>query len=522
GLKTAYAADLETVRSLKEAGMTVVTIFLSGRPMYVNEEINHSDAFVAAWLPGTEAGGIVDVLYAVDDADFVGRLSYSWPATQCDTTVNRVAPHISGYIAPDFEQDSVVGHVPLFAYGYGLSYAEPGDSMGSFVLDARDFGCGLDAPSTDIATSPLEIYGRNSGGEFVLRVSGAANGWSGIEVSGQNDTDQGNVRTSPINYQGQYDAVNVQFDGGNLAQIYLQYEDELGRDSTAYLNADSTLQFDIRVQQSPTDALNLAQHCVHPCLGELSFQSFLPEPSDQWSTLKVPLRCMADEGMSFVAMNTPFLFFTGGATEFDLGNVRIVPRSVDPAEDAFSCEDLAGLDAVELEEDESSIFGNDTWDASLEVFSARTGSDWSPVPELVSISTTGEGVNTEISVEYASNLEETDKGVVIVNGKLQNINAYVANGTLEFELYVEDYADNVSGMVVKMESSTTGPDIFIGGPTVYPAGQWHSISINIADLGLTEDQTKAIIKPFVILPAWGDSQLGVKFSFRNVVLKLNS
>jgi len=92
-LKTSYAADLDTIRSLKEEGMTVVTVFFSGRPLYVNEEINNSDAFVAAWLPGTEAGGIVDVLYGIDGADFSGRLSYSWPNTQCDTTVNRVASH---------------------------------------------------------------------------------------------------------------------------------------------------------------------------------------------------------------------------------------------------------------------------------------------------------------------------------------------------------------------------------------------------------------------------------------------
>ncbi len=73
-----------------------------------------------------------------------------------------------------------------------------------------------------------------------------------------------------------------------------------------------------------------------------------------------------------------------------------------------------------------------------------------------------------------------------------------------------------------MESSTSGPDIFLGGADVYPEGQWHSISLNISDLGLTDDQLMAIVKPFVILPAWDDTQLGVKFSFRNVVLKLNS
>ena len=429
--------------------------------------------------------------------------------------------HIPGYMPPEFEQDSIVDHQPLFAYGYGLGYAEEVESLGPLPLDDRDFGCGVDAPSTELATAPLEMYGRNAGGEFVLRISGSGNGWAGIPVSGQQDTDQGDVSTSPVNYQGQYDAVHVQFDGGNPAQVYLQYEDEQGRDSTSYLNADSTLQFDLRVQQSPTQAFNLSQHCVHPCLGEINFQAFMPAPSEEWSTLKVPLRCLADEGMNYALMNTPFLFFTDGEAEFDLGNVRIVPRSVDPADDALSCEVLAGLPAEELNEEESVIFASEAWNANVEIYTARTGSDWSPVPELINLTVAGNGIETEVSVEYANDLQDTDKGIVIVSGNSQNISAYAANGTLEFELLVDDYA-NSSGMAIKMESSTSGPDIFLGGPDAYPAGQWHSVSMNVSELGLSDDQLVGIVKPFVILPAWESSQLGVKFRFRNVVLKLNS
>ena len=42
----------------------MVSIFLSGRPLWVNPELNASDAFVAAWLPGSEGGGIADVIIA--------------------------------------------------------------------------------------------------------------------------------------------------------------------------------------------------------------------------------------------------------------------------------------------------------------------------------------------------------------------------------------------------------------------------------------------------------------------------
>lgn len=518
-LKSTYRADLELIRDLHSRGMKVVTIFLSGRPMYVNEEINLSDAFVAAWLPGTEATGIADVLFARNGENFTGRLPYTWPYTQCGAALNRVAPNIPTYVTPETEQDLDGEHAPLFHYGYGLSYGdESSASLDSLELDLRDYGCGQDEPDTGVATIPLEIYNRNSGGEFILRISGAANGWSGIPVSNQTVTEQGDVTTTPINYQGQYDAVHVKFDGDNLAQIYLQYEDEQGQDQNSYLNADSTLQFDIRVQQSPTGLFNLAQHCVHPCLGEVKFKDAMPAPSDSWTTMKVPLTCFAEQGMNYSLLNTPFLFFTGGEAEFDLGNIRIVPRSIDPATDALTCEELAGQDKPPLNDAISHILSDEVWSANYSTWTARTGSDWSPVPELITHTVTGTGIDTEIRVVYESEGDPNDKGVFIVNGTLQNLSNYSVSGELQFDLFVESYGSNTQGLVVKMESSDTGPDIFIGGPDVWPAGQWHTVRIPFATLGLNDAQIKEVIKPFVVLPSFGEVQRGTSFRFRNVQL----
>ena len=96
-------------------GIPVVAVFLSGRPMWVNPELNASDAFVAAFLPGSEGGGVADVLFANADGsvrnDFRGRLSYSWPRRADQTPLN---PGDDNYD-------------PLFAYGYGLSYAADGE-----------------------------------------------------------------------------------------------------------------------------------------------------------------------------------------------------------------------------------------------------------------------------------------------------------------------------------------------------------------------------------------------------------
>jgi beta-glucosidase len=110
--RTLNGRDLDLLRRLKESGVKVVSVFLSGRPLWTTPEINASDAFVAAWLPGTEGGGIADMLFARPDGtigyDFRGRLSFSWPRYS-DQVVNRNDP----------------SYGPLFAYGHGLTFAKP-------------------------------------------------------------------------------------------------------------------------------------------------------------------------------------------------------------------------------------------------------------------------------------------------------------------------------------------------------------------------------------------------------------
>ena len=112
-LKRAYRRDLELIRELKQRGHRVVTVFYSGRPLYVNEELMLSDAFVAAWLPGTEAAGITDLVFSNGEYDFMGRLPYSWPANKCDNTVNITPPHLAHLSVPSFEQTVTNGHEPL-------------------------------------------------------------------------------------------------------------------------------------------------------------------------------------------------------------------------------------------------------------------------------------------------------------------------------------------------------------------------------------------------------------------------
>ena len=107
-----YPQDLALLETLRGKRKPVVTVFLSGRPTYANDLLNRSDAFVAAWLPGTEGGGIADLVLAGADGeprqDFSGRLPFAWPGDPCLTRLPTVPKSAT-----------------LFPVGYGLRYARP-------------------------------------------------------------------------------------------------------------------------------------------------------------------------------------------------------------------------------------------------------------------------------------------------------------------------------------------------------------------------------------------------------------
>ncbi|WP_246611974.1 glycoside hydrolase family 3 protein [Agarivorans aestuarii] len=347
-LKSSYASDSSIVQTMKNAGREVVTIFYSGRPLYVNEEINNSNAFVAAWLPGTEAGGITDVLFAKSGADFKGRLSYSWPMKKCSTTINRHAPNIEGYVTPAMEQDIEGEHKPLFPYGYGLAYLSS-DTQGveynldDLPLDERNLGCGVDEPDTGVAAINLEIFGPSESGEFDPRIAGEANNWTAFEVDRGSVTSIDALTVTPINYLHQQDAVKLEF-GNSLAEIFFETIDGGPSDQNAYLNADSTLQFDIQLLSAAPSSMRLRADCEYPCTGEVDISTALPsvrvEGDAEWDTIKVPLSCLAENGTEFSLVDKVFLLQSADPVSLNLGNVRYVPRSLDEAADALSCEDI--------------------------------------------------------------------------------------------------------------------------------------------------------------------------------------
>ena len=290
---------LETLKRLKAAGIPTVSVFLSGRPMWTNPEINASDAFVAAWLPGTEGGGIADVL--VGDAagkprnDFTGTLSFSWPKTAKGEPLNVGQP----------------GYDPQFAYGYGLTYAR-NTRVGALSEDSGVVGSGsnLDRYFVDGRfVAPWSLMLRDAGGEFRL----------GSEKSGASP--RGGVSVRSTDGAGQESARALTFSqGGGQALIAAQPVD-LTRQS----NGEMAIAFRYRVDARPKGPVFLTLGA-----GSVDISSLIAAaPVGEWRTLKVRLSCLRDRGADIAAVDQPWGLRTAADFAVTVEDIRLASNEGD-------------------------------------------------------------------------------------------------------------------------------------------------------------------------------------------------
>jgi beta-glucosidase len=97
---TIPAPQMNMLNKLRERSKTLIVILVSGRPLLINDVLESSDAFIAAWLPGTEGAGIADALFG--DQPFTGKLPFTWPRSADQVPTANALEN------------------PLFPFGYGL------------------------------------------------------------------------------------------------------------------------------------------------------------------------------------------------------------------------------------------------------------------------------------------------------------------------------------------------------------------------------------------------------------------
>jgi beta-glucosidase len=296
---------LELLRRLRAEGVPTVAIFLSGRPMWVNPEINASDAFVAAWLPGSEGEGIADVLFrsaGAEHFDFTGRLAFSWPQTAMPVRFD--------------DRGNVSG--ALYPRGWGL-----------------DYGSKVDSPPLSENPRLPSQWAASQGSLF--HAGHVVAPWSLFIADDSAEVHLTNMRQE--NPSGS--AVTTSEPDGN--KIVWSGEQRglftiSGRASDMRPEARQgvTLHLRYRVDQVPTGRVEIGLRCTQPLCGTRTgamldvTRDFKNAKSGNWQTLSVPLSCFLGKGADLDSVVVPFALETSGHFGLTISEVRLARKSTRP------------------------------------------------------------------------------------------------------------------------------------------------------------------------------------------------
>ena len=276
--------DTDLLETYQARGMNTVSVFLSGRPLWTNPEINDSDAFVAAWLPGSEGGGIADMLFRTDPSfEFTGRLSYSWPklATQVELNVTKTP------------------YDPLFAFGYGLGYGDDGN----LAELSEESGLGDGA-----AISKGEFFSK---GEFPAP-------WElfryGSPVTALPFESAGLIVTA-YDRAAQEDSLKIDFKTGEENfEIASGYAVDLARES----NGAMELSFHAKSIEGSGD-IQVGMGCE----GEGCDRSLPVSLSAEWTEVRLSLSCFADAGGNMAYVKKALIFGADAGQSIGSSDVKL-------------------------------------------------------------------------------------------------------------------------------------------------------------------------------------------------------
>ena len=277
--------DTKKLSTYKENGIPIVSVFLSGRPMWANTEINNSDSFVAAWLPGSEGGGISDMLFKTDPSfDFTGRLSFTWPASAVVSKNNNQA---------------------LFEIGYGLSYTSTDQ------IDFLSENSGLE--NSEIAST----------GEYFNKGDVVAP-WDIWLISGELEkqiasfpSSVGGLIISKTDHMAQEDALRINWtkSDGDYFRISSVKPNDLTRQS----NGAMKLAFNAKSFTGSDSTLQIGQ-----CDDSFNCDKTLEiKISGEWKEYLIPLSNFEELGIDMSKIISSILIKAEAGVDIGLSNVRL-------------------------------------------------------------------------------------------------------------------------------------------------------------------------------------------------------
>ena len=299
-----YPEDLAVLRAVAGKGKPVITVMVSGRPLYANDLLNLSDTFIAAWLPGSEGKGVSDLLIAgARTYDFRGKLPFSWPKSACQTRLNV----------------GDKGYAPLFAYGYGLKKASR-SRLGKLDETVPAGGCGV--------SNTYPVFSQADRASFPLAIrSGQQSTVLGADLNASFALPGITVTTSQVNTQ--QDAKLVAWTGPATLEARGARPMAL---PAAAASTDAVLRFDI-VQAAPAGKVTLAVQ--QATVDATALFKRLAGKGKQ--TVKLPLACF--HGLDLARVDTPFSLTSDAAFAAAFTNIEIAGGAAGDA-DAVRCEEL--------------------------------------------------------------------------------------------------------------------------------------------------------------------------------------
>jgi len=294
-LRPELRRPIETMRKLKAQGIPVVAVMITGRPLYMNEALNAADAFVTAWLPGSEGAGVADMLFAGSDGkprfDFRGRLPTAWPAT-----ARPAGPS-------------------LFPFGYGLSYA---DKVQRWTPLPEDSGVADDGASTDIyfdkglPAASWSLTVSQADGADSLRVTAVP----AFALSGR-------ARVSAADHDVQEGARRFEIEPhppGAAIELSTTEPIDLSRET----NGDVLLVTTMRLDAPQKAPMAMSVRCAETsCDAPVTLPELSTLNTGIWRRVGVPLKCFRAAGADMTRITAPFRLTTSGPARFSLARIRL-------------------------------------------------------------------------------------------------------------------------------------------------------------------------------------------------------
>ena len=291
--------DLALLKSFKEQGIPTIALFITGRPLWVNSELNASDAFVAVWLQAQKVKGLL-MLFCVTQKIMCSTILL----VNCRSLGPKDPNQIVNVGDADYD--------PLFLYGFGLTYSDK-DTLGDTLSETVE---------TQTQVNDLVFYNRSTQAPWTKTLVSAFN-TAPVTASTQSI---GSVSYRTQDREVQEDAFSLTTTGGSYAGVRFA-GNGTAQDYSQAFSTPKSLSMLVNVAQAPNAPLMLGINCgsVSDCGTVVDITPSLSKlQPNTWQRIKVPAQCWSDLGVDYGKLSEGLSMITAGKMQVSFSDIGFV------------------------------------------------------------------------------------------------------------------------------------------------------------------------------------------------------